>query len=251
MRKGAAVGAGPGPERRPSSDPRLPGAIPLPAPPRRPWAGAGAAVAGGLGLGTVGAGSAACPGRGAWPGSAGSEPPLMDFFRAFGCEYFRFGTLAVSSSFFASPSNTPPPPPPPPPPGSVFSHSTPEPVVGQFLGYCWVIDVQYLSSGRWIGFPSVASGPHLYGAASPPIRCFAPVAAGAGNCGVSPDAASGSGLAGRGLLIRYSGWMDGWMDAGWMQGSRCLILCSYYYYSCCGRHSGDLFCLLLPLCAVL
>uniref|UniRef100_A0A0Q3PZQ3 Uncharacterized protein n=1 Tax=Setaria italica TaxID=4555 RepID=A0A0Q3PZQ3_SETIT len=105
MRKGAAVGAGPGPERRPSSDPRLPGAIPLPAPPRRPWAGAGAAVAGGLGLGTVGAGSAACPGRGAWPGSAGSEPPLMDFFRAFGCEYFRFGTLAVSSSFFASPSN--------------------------------------------------------------------------------------------------------------------------------------------------
>ena len=35
MRKGAAVGVGPAPERRPSSDPRLLRATPLPAPPRR------------------------------------------------------------------------------------------------------------------------------------------------------------------------------------------------------------------------
>ncbi|RCV22153.1 hypothetical protein SETIT_4G197600v2 [Setaria italica] len=84
-----------------------------------PWAGAGAAAAGGLGLGTVGAGSAAGPGRGAWSGSAGSEPPLMDFFRALGFD--RLGTLAVSSSssFFS------PPPPPPPSTHSTPLHSTP------------------------------------------------------------------------------------------------------------------------------
>ena len=63
MRKGAAVGAGPAPDRQPSLDPRLPGATPLPAPPRR----VGLRTLGpatvlrrrGLGLGTVGAGSAA------------------------------------------------------------------------------------------------------------------------------------------------------------------------------------------------
>ncbi|CAD6340434.1 unnamed protein product [Miscanthus lutarioriparius] len=63
MRKGAEVGAGLAPDRQPSSDPRLPGATPLPAPPRL----VGLLTLGratvlrrrGLGLGTVGAGSAA------------------------------------------------------------------------------------------------------------------------------------------------------------------------------------------------
>nr|AWA44641.1 hypothetical protein SO13M23_000003 [Saccharum officinarum] len=63
MRKGAAVGAGPAPDQRPSSDPRLPGATLVPAPLRR----VGLRTIGratvlrrrGLGLGTVGAGSVA------------------------------------------------------------------------------------------------------------------------------------------------------------------------------------------------
>jgi hypothetical protein len=59
---------------------------------------------------------------------------------------------------------------------------------------------------RCIGFPSIAPGSHLYGSASPPIRCLAPVAAVARNCGVSPDVASRSGLASWGLLP--GGWMD-------------------------------------------
>jgi len=49
--------------------------------------------------------------------------------------------------------------------------------------------------------------PHLYGAASPSLsRCItvASVVAGAGNCAVVPDVASESGLAGRGVLIRFS-----------------------------------------------
>ena len=68
MMKGAAVGAGPAPERRPATDSRLPGATPLSAPPRR--VGLRTLVRAtvlrwrGLGLGTVGAGSAAGSGRG-------------------------------------------------------------------------------------------------------------------------------------------------------------------------------------------
>jgi hypothetical protein len=68
MRKGAAVGAGPVPERRPASDPSLVGATPLPAPPCRVGLQAlGRATVPRwreLGLGTVVAGFAAGSGRG-------------------------------------------------------------------------------------------------------------------------------------------------------------------------------------------
>ena len=68
MRKGAAVGTGPALERRPSSDPRSPGATLLPAPPRRVGLRTLVRVTvlrqRGLGSGTVGAGSAAGSGRG-------------------------------------------------------------------------------------------------------------------------------------------------------------------------------------------
>ncbi|OEL38491.1 hypothetical protein BAE44_0000488, partial [Dichanthelium oligosanthes] len=70
MRKGAPVGAGLLSERRPASDPRPPGATPLPAPPRRVGLQALGRATGlrrrglGLGLGTVGSGCAAGSGRG-------------------------------------------------------------------------------------------------------------------------------------------------------------------------------------------
>jgi hypothetical protein len=106
MRKGDAVGAGPVPERQPASDPCFLGATPLPAPPRRVGLQAlGRATVlrrRGLGLGTVGAGSAGGSWSGAWPGNAGSEPPLMDFFERL---------IAIVSVLVRSLS--PPLPPPP------------------------------------------------------------------------------------------------------------------------------------------
>ncbi|KAJ1260126.1 hypothetical protein BS78_10G208200 [Paspalum vaginatum] len=94
MRKGAAAGPGPAPERRRASDPRIPGATLVPAPPRRvglqalwPGDGAGAAAAG-FGVGDRGGWVRSGFWSGARSGNAGSEPPLMVFFGAFGCEYF-------------------------------------------------------------------------------------------------------------------------------------------------------------------
>ncbi|KAG2613279.1 hypothetical protein PVAP13_4KG348440 [Panicum virgatum] len=108
MRKGAAVGAGPLPERQPASDPCLPGATPSPRPtaPRRiagPWPGDGAAATGVGGWGPWGRGSRQFL-VGAWSGNAGSEPPLMDFF---GC--------LVVIVFISVRSLSPPHPRPPPP----------------------------------------------------------------------------------------------------------------------------------------
>jgi hypothetical protein len=138
------------------------------APPCRPRPCAGAAAAGGLGLGTMGC-LRRVPVVGAWPDITGAEPLVTFWFtRCFLLVLLRL-TVVVSDSLRWS-----------------------------------LLPIWHYK--RCIGFPSVAPGSHLYGAAPPPIRCLAPVAAGAGNCGVSPDVASRSGLAGCGLLP--GGWMD-------------------------------------------
>jgi hypothetical protein len=156
-------------------------------------------------LGTVGC-LRRVPIVGAWPDSTGVEPPVTFWYtRCFLLVLLRL-TVVVSDSLRWS-----------------------------LLPVCHY--------KRCIGFPSVAPGSHLYGAAPPPIRCLAPVAAGAGNCGVSPDVASRSGLAGCGLLP--GGWMDGCkgLDAlGNPHSSYSIyhplpVLCSYHYCSFCGSHT--------------
>jgi hypothetical protein len=111
---------------------------------------------------------------GAWPDSTRSEPPVTFWYtRCFLLVLLRFAVVVS------------------------LIHCGPV-IIWNLLPVCHY--------KRWVGFPSVAPGSHLYGAALPPIRCLAPVAAGAGNCGVSPDVASRSGLAGCDLLP--GGWMD-------------------------------------------
>jgi hypothetical protein len=122
MRRGAAVGSGPAPDRWAASDPRFLGAT-LPAPQRvasawrpsgsrRCAAAAARVTAARVGLGTVGQ-DLRRP-EGVWSGGAVSEPPLMDFSalpsrfsdsvplhsssasRPFRCRLWRFCSLSLS-----------------------------------------------------------------------------------------------------------------------------------------------------------